>query len=441
MDERAISEDSNGISRSLVATDIGIFMKSFNTFRWTLFLAVFGLFSFASVACKKDVITSQVSAPTGLFQPGDRLFVRPKNKSQEALNQFGDQLVIKLSRVLSSNGSTSASVKPKEIFHQAYLEALINSGGLPRAQGENILKKILDPTVQLCGGANCGVILGMTEHEIPHEFDEMLIKAGSSKTLAKSDMASTRQLVLGSLLYDGDEAKKGSWALIRQKHLERPKPMPPKPAAPKDRLDSLEIKRAAGFAFIEAINSYTSQEFRIFRAIELYSDDELVTKGLSREEIKSWRQTIILMNDGLKKLPKFSGQIYRGVSGIKDTTLASWIEAWRDKKTFVLGTNNKPALASCTWNPEIAENYLFRNRPNQERDEFSVLFQISNHRGVSIEHVSQFPGEKEVLLPSDQKFMIESIAPLENAPRTLVIQLRGVDVSARGSTNVLKKAG
>ena len=416
-------------------------MKSISTFRWTFFFAVFGFFCFSSIACKKDVVNSQVSAPTGLFQPGDKLFVRPKIKSQEALSQFGDQLVVKLSRVLPSGGSTAASVKPKDIFHQAYLEALIHSGGLPRAQGEKIIKKILDPSSQLCGGANCGMILGITEDEIPHEFDEMLIKAGSSKTLAKSDMASTRQLVLGSLLYEGNETKVGPWALIREKLLERPKPMPPKPGAPNDRLDSLEIKRAAGFAFIEAINSYTSQEFRIFRAIELYADDELVKKGLSREEIKSWRQTIILMNDGLKKLPKFSGQIYRGVSGIKDTTLASWIEAWRDKKTFVLGTNNKPALASCTWNPEIAENYLFRNRPNQDRDEFSVLFQISNHRGVSIEHVSQYPGEKEVLLPSDQKFMIESIIPLENAPRTLVIQLRGVDMSARGSMNVLKKAG
>ena len=416
-------------------------MNTFSSFRWIFLLAVMNVFSQAMVACKKDGHIPNVSTPTGLFQPVDRLFVVPKDKSQDTLAQFGSQLVLKISRVGSSDDSLMSSSKPKDVFHQVYLEALIDIGGLPRAQGEKIIKKILDPTAQLCGGANCGAILGLREQDVTHEFDEMLIKAGSSKTLAKSDMAVTRQLVLGSLVSDERVGEGDPWGVIQRQLMERPKPMPPKPPAPNDRLDSLEIKRATGFAFTQAVNSYTSQEFRIFRAIELYSDDELVKKGLSREEIKNWRQTISLMNEGLKKLPKFSGPIYRGVSGIKDTTLASWIEVWRDKKTFVLGANNKSALASCTWNPEIAENYLFRNRPDQKRDEFSVLFQISSHQGVSIEHVSQYPGEKEVLLPSDQKFMIESIIPLENAPRTLVIQLRGLDVSARELTSVLKKAG
>jgi hypothetical protein len=56
-----------------------------------------------------------------------------------------------------------------------------------------------------------------------------------------------------------------------------------------------------------------------------------------------------------------------------------------------------------------------------------VVLEITAHREIAIQNISVFPVGFEVLLPRYQRVIIDTIALLEDTPRTFLIKMQGVE--------------
>jgi hypothetical protein len=402
---------------------------------------VLGLTLTLAASCKYESPTQSTSEINGFLPEIEKLVSIPKPKPAKALQEFADFVINHLSRSALAGSSASSKVHPVQAFGAIYVDALVEVGGLPRAQGEKLVKQLVSPDSKLCGGVSCARLFGIDEQEVPDFFDAIFTYVASSTTLSEPNKANLRRVVLGSLMPEAAASSQSPWSLIASVYSGKPHALPRRTPPPQDLLSGLVMARTVDNDFIQAVQGYTYGDFRWIKMAETMTDADLLQTGLSSQEIKRWRSHVHTINLGLDKLPKFSGTIYRGVSDINGTTLATWIKAWRSKKTISLGQENNKALTSCTWDPTIAESFLGKNAWEYIDQDFSVIFVMTDHQGVSIEDISRFPGEHEVLLPSQHAFQIESILPLENKVKTLVVTLKGVKASAMQWMMPFKKAG
>lgn len=101
-------------------------------------------------------------------------------------------------------------------------------------------------------------------------------------------------------------------------------------------------------------------------------------------------------NDGLKALPNYSGETYRGTALPTDVV----------DKLKVGGTYSDKAFLSTSSSKEVAEGFSSRSIPeNTQR----VLFTIEGKYGKDISKASEYKSEKEVLFSPSSKFKITSV--------------------------------
>jgi hypothetical protein len=270
----------------------------------------------------------------------------------------------------------------------------------------------------------------VSEKEVPQFFDDLLADVGTSKALAKKERHHTRRTVIASLVPTAafqniDDPS----AQVARLYFESPSPLPKQGPIPEGLLSTDDIRERTGEEFIDAIRDYTAlHDFMYIRRVESLDQTSLKKLGMSEKEISLWRSKSDLIHTGIKKLPIIETPVYRGLVGLNEETIGLWYSAWKARKAIGLGFDNQGALSSASWQVKGATEFIMPNlMPGGTTSKYAVLLEIRSHRGVSIEHISEIPDEFEVLLPRDQKVIIEHMSFVSGARKTILIKMRGVD--------------
>jgi len=156
-----------------------------------------------------------------------------------------------------------------------------------------------------------------------------------------------------------------------------------------------------GFA---AIHLYT-QGFSIAEH-SLYHRLNTNLRSERRSTITPFFPYLRLLGEALTALPRYKGQVWRGVK----RNLAS---AYPEKKEFIWW-----GLTSCTTDMKQLESEIFCGKTGDR-----TIFTIADHQGVAIQEFSQFPNEAEILLPPASKFRVKSNADFGSGLHIITLDL------------------
>jgi hypothetical protein len=152
--------------------------------------------------------------------------------------------------------------------------------------------------------------------------------------------------------------------------------------------------------------------------ISIYS---LLNKSLltrTEELVKSWKPFLFYLLEGLKKMPTFTGPVYRGVSEKLSQKSNQYFVG--NKIIWITGT-------STSKKSEVRKSFA------GGASQTWIIIDVKN--GKSIESLSMFPGEEEVLLPPNTHLVVKenNITPkmrelIEFPPNCDVLYLEQLDV-------------
>lgn len=151
-----------------------------------------------------------------------------------------------------------------------------------------------------------------------------------------------------------------------------------------------------------SLTQYTDEDYSDFRV----TDKEGLDLGFN-EEVES-------VNEFLRKAPKYSGRIFRGISVSKevgDEILNSLNET---------GEMKLDAMSSFSRDGRVAQDFTTAN-PGESK----FIFQINqNKSGVAIEDFSSLPDEQEVLVPKNTRYAVKgSFVDLQGINRVLLEEI------------------
>lgn len=354
---------------------------------------------------------------------------QPHRLPQPKINAIGQSLAkIGQKSFLAPANGQSAAHQGRKFLKVSYLKAVSESGGIPRTQGEELLHKLISDDYGPCDELSCAKVFGVDPLEVPQFIDEAFFEVASSPSAAKSEHSVQRQVLLASLAKDqtlsGTQDAKPKDQVARI-FLNEPEPVPRNGVAPKSRISQSLVERKVGWDFINALEGFTTTDFRNIRITESYLDDELISKGWSSAQINTWRQRSDVIHKGFSKLPAYKGTVYRGLSRLPADQILSWIKKMEKQQLIGLGAIDRPALTSATWDPAVASNFAGPSLIQKffSPDTFSVLMVIDQSRGLPIEDISIFKNEREVILPRDALYKIDSMAPAVNTKGSIIMKL------------------
>ena len=388
------------------------------------------------LGCGKEKQESD-SNVEGLWTPfadalGGMSSMKPKPSStiksaEKALQRSIDKGLL---RSASAPGSLSASAfYARSQLSAGYVETLTSVGGIPRSQGEAILKKIVAQDSIACGGVTCSRIFGLDTEDISPFMNQTLVQSALSPSLSLSQNSSLKHLVLESLKPDQLLEPIDSFTIgIAKAASHAPLPLPKEvPPSLKLKLSPQAITAKAGDQFVNTIKAYTEVDFRLLRQAEVLTLKEAKVKGIGPEAYIKNRLRADIVNDGLSKLPGVTQPVYRGLSEVSKETLQRWLDKFQKGEVIGLGFLDKGGLASASWKPDVAKRFASRSDfLSLYGGQYGVFFEIQNHRGVSIESISSFARESEVLISGRTQFKIESIGLLEGSDGIFYIKLKGI---------------
>ncbi|MFB2832972.1 ADP-ribosyltransferase [Floridanema evergladense] len=116
------------------------------------------------------------------------------------------------------------------------------------------------------------------------------------------------------------------------------------------------------------------------------------------------------INRLLSKMPKYDGEIYRGMA-IKRENLDSFL------KELGTGTMKIEAMSSFTSDKKIAQKFT-----KVKGGGVPVLITVQNKSGVSIRNMSTFKKENEVLVPKGVNYSISKIETTKNGGKIIYLQ-------------------
>lgn len=382
---------------------------------------------FLVMACGRPQTEGEATALTGKASVSSGALLVPEAKSPGFLQSLKRNLGLLLHGVGKLGNAAGSFMSARARLAETYYQASSQAGGIPREQGEILVKSLVSPESQACGGESCARVLGIDEKAVPEFFDDMLAQAGSSKALATKE--GVRDRVVASLMPHTALVEPTS---VRDKiaslYKQRARPTPSQSPEPKEIVTPSEAEEKAGFRYIRAVYDFTTKmDYHFIRRVETTSRDVLLQEGMNVKDIDKWLQKSKIINDGLKKLPVVRATVYRGLQNLTDEDISVWIDAWKSGRPIGLGFGEKPATTSSSWHIYSATSFITQHLLlNRKTKNFAVILEIRDHRGVSIQNLSAMSSEFEVLLPRDQTVKIQSIVPLEGAPRTFIIKMRGV---------------
>jgi hypothetical protein len=310
---------------------------------------------------------------------------------------------------------TRVTAATKSTFRQSMLGSLSSSGGIPRNQLEPLIKGMVDDSSTACDGVSCSRIFALGADQVSAFLDESHDLISAHKSKLTTDQTQLRDILLASLRRESTSPVPRSfeerWSDLRIAAFPlnaRPKNVTS--AGPAfDSLERVEKLRLSQFTF----STHTG-----IRLIQTSSIESLLKKGVKREAIDIARNEAALLETSLAKLPKSPGLVYRGISGLTRKDIEAFF-GYMDRRTFVsLGINNLPATSSATWSPQVAAGFL------AERPEgYGVIFGIKQRSGVSVEGISAYPYEQEVLLPASAQFQITKMLRFEGELDVMYVEM------------------
>lgn len=354
---------------------------------------------------------------------------QPQRLPQPKINAIGQSLAkIGQRSFLAPTTSQSAVHQGRKFLKVSYLKAVSESGGIPRQQGEELLHKLLSDDYGPCDELSCAKVFGLDPLEVPQFIDETFFEAASSPSAAKSEHSGQRKVLLASLAKEQtlsgaqDASPKEQVARI---FLKDPEPVPRRGVAPRSPISQSLVERKVGWDFINALEGFTTTDFMTIRMTESYPDDELMSKGWSPAQISAWRQRSDVIHKGFNKLPAYKGIVYRGLTRLPADQILSWARKMEKQQLIGLGAIDRPALTSATWDPAVAHKFASPSILQKffSPDTYSVLMIIDQSRGLPIEDLSIFKNEREVILPRDALYKIESMAPAVNSKGSIIMKL------------------
>lgn len=116
-----------------------------------------------------------------------------------------------------------------------------------------------------------------------------------------------------------------------------------------------------------------------------------------------------IINNGLKRMANYSGNIYRGMSFSREKPeeVAMFEEFLNNLQ--IGNTLNMKGLSSWTSKKNIARGYAGDYKGEQDDELYhSIILVVKNNKtGVGVQHISKFgDGESEVLMPSTSKWKV-----------------------------------
>ena len=139
--------------------------------------------------------TESPSSPEGLVKLLDEALPIPRAKSGVIMRAVRTDV---LTRVLpAATLPSKASLRAN--LGAALLDNIAKVDGIPRYQQETMLRTVVKGGPEACGGANCSLLFGMTEKEVPAFFDELRETVRTNPELRRPEHQELRRTLLASL--------------------------------------------------------------------------------------------------------------------------------------------------------------------------------------------------------------------------------------------------
>lgn len=340
-----------------------------------------------------------------------KLIPQPKNPAQ--LSHFRKGMV----SAFDKYQTLSASQTKYKSLQKSLFNAIEESGGLPRTQIENVMEVLVAPSSTVCGGASCSRVFGLNHDEITDFLNNSKELIAKTPVQTQKDKNALRDLLIASLTHEDDMTKPSR--PIKEVLTELGTVTPTSISRPKASLTARHPKEFLTDAEIKQIQEYCHMFSTQIRAFEAHHVENLLRAGYSPQSIQKGRARVALINQALAKLPAVPGTTYRGIGNISESTIADLFRFRRSKQLITLGQRNLPALTSTSWNIRIAEGFA----ASTDKSKYSIIYTIKQRSGKTVEKLSRYPGEEEVLIPSDALFHIGEIAFIQREKRLLSVEL------------------
>jgi hypothetical protein len=337
----------------------------------------------------------------------------PKAKNSSQLGAFSKGMVSGFDKY---HGAYASAAKYKSLQRSLY-HTIDEAGGVPRSQVETALEVLVAPTTTLCGGASCARVFGLTENEVSKFLDDSREIIAKTPVQSQQDKIKLRDLLLASLTREDDILNPGKplKAILAELPVIQPRIVPRSQASrqledPKNILSEGEIKQIQAYSHI-----FSTQ----LRAVEIHHVENLLRAGYSPTAIHDAKSRVATINRALAKLPTMPGTTYRGITHVSDSALLDLFSFRRGKRLISLSQKNLPALTSTSWNIKVAEAFAIA----PDKSKHSIIYIIKQRTGKTIEKISRYPAEEEVLIPSNALFQIGQIAYINREKRVLSVEL------------------
>ena len=179
-------------------------------------------------------------------------------------------------------------------------------------------------------------------------------------------------------------------------------------------LDNEEARK-----YINAIYRYTGDDYRDIRRAQLAELEE--GKPIEDAYLK---EKIALIEEYIASVPLYPEGItlYRGFGSRKIESLLAFEEAYISGEPITMS-----GISSWTTREKTAHKFLIG------KDNVAIFELVSNKTGVSIKHLSVFPGENEVLFGTNARYKIIGKSEVEVEGRGMVPVYKVVEVTGERS--------
>ncbi|HZK25952.1 MAG TPA: ADP-ribosyltransferase, partial [Thermoclostridium sp.] len=170
-----------------------------------------------------------------------------------------------------------------------------------------------------------------------------------------------------------------------------------------------DLDRREAYKYIDAIYDYTDKEYENIRRAQLA---ELQGKPIEDARLK---EKIDLIDEYIASVPLYPNDVplYRGFGSRNPDNLQAFEEAYVNGEIISMS-----GISSWTSRERTAQNFL------TGKNHVALFELVSNKTGVSVKHLSGYPGEDEVLFGTNATYRI--------------IGKSEVDVRRRGVVTVYK---
>jgi SPP1 gp7 family putative phage head morphogenesis protein len=140
-------------------------------------------------------------------------------------------------------------------------------------------------------------------------------------------------------------------------------------------------------------------------------------------ELRQWSDSI---KQGLSKMPKHEGTVFRAVSRIDEDVVQGMLDgSGLDKGIFRMGQGNKGATTSFTWNSSFARDW--KDVTQDGISGHKIVYIAKSKNGVAVNPISVNKGEAEVMFHRDLKFKVTGLSRLRGTQKTLIMEIEEVD--------------